>query len=146
MSKTLSPEELMPHYTELLEKGAILPLTISGTSMAPFLVPERDSVQLKAPDRALRRGDIAFYRRPCGRYILHRVYKAEGDKLWFVGDAQDEVEGPLPADCVLALAISAKRKGKQIEKGSFWWDFFAGAWLGFVGRRRKIISLYGKIR
>lgn len=146
MSKTLTPEELMPHYTELLQKGAVLPLTVSGSSMIPFLAPGRDSVQLKAPEGALRRGDIAFYRRPGGRYILHRVYKAEGGKLWFVGDAQDEIEGPLSADCVLAVAVSAKRKGKNIEKGSFWWDFFAGAWLGFVGHRRKIISLYGKIK
>ena len=70
--KVLPASVLMPEYESLLLEGAELPLVISGGSMLPFLASGRDSVMLKAPDRALRRGDIVIYRRENGAYVLHR--------------------------------------------------------------------------
>ena len=144
--KILNPDELMPGYVELLRSGAELPLTISGGSMLPFLAPGRDSVLLRGIDRELRRGDIVFYRRANGRYILHRLYRIEGDKLWFVGDAQDEIEGPLSRDCAFAYVVSAKRKNKIQKRGCFWWDFFEKTWLVTVGSRKKILAAYSHLR
>lgn len=144
--KVFSTDVLIPEYRALLDEGAELPLVVSGGSMLPFLAPERDTVYLKAPDRPLRRGDIAFYRRPNGQYILHRVCRAEGESLWFVGDAQDAIEGPLPQSCVFACVTAAHRKGKLQKPGTFWWDFFAGAWLRCIGHRQQILRLYGKLK
>lgn len=144
--RVLDAEVLMPEYRELLESGAVLPLTVSGVSMLPFLAPGRDTVYIKKIDRALKRGDIVFYQRPDGRYILHRLYRSENEECWFVGDAQDDVEGPLPEECAFAYVESVRRKGKSEKPGTFWWNFFAGAWLGLVGRRRQIMNAYAKIK
>ncbi len=144
--RIVSTDELMPEYTELLKNGAVLPLTVSGSSMIPFLAPDRDSVLLKGIDRELIRGDIVFYRRPDGSYILHRLYRIEGDKLWFVGDAQDRVEGPLDISCAFAYVTQATRKNKTQKKGCFWWDFFEKVWIKTVGSRAKILSAYSFIR
>ena len=100
--RTLPAAVLMPEYEALLRDGAELPLVISGESMLPFLRPGRDTVYLKQPDAPLQRGEIAFYRRLDGSYILHRVYRAVPGAYWFLGDAQTRVEGPLPAQCVFA--------------------------------------------
>ena len=102
MKKIFAADVLIPEYRALLAEGAELPLVVSGGSMLPFL----------APGRPLRRGDIAFYQRPNGQYILHRVCRAEGESLWFVGDAQDVVEGPLPQSCVFAYVTAARRKDR----------------------------------
>lgn len=144
--RTVSPEELMPEYIELLKSGAELPLTVSGSSMIPFLAPGRDSVVLRGIDRELRRGDIVFYRRKDGRYILHRLYSVDGDKLWFVGDAQDEIEGPLSRDCAFAYVAEARRKNKTQKQGCFWWDFFEKTWIHTVGSRRRLLALYSHLR
>lgn len=143
--RILSPDALMPEYVELLKSGAELPLTVSGSSMIPFLAPGRDSVLLRGIDRELKRGDIVFYRRADGRYILHRLYRIENDSLWFVGDAQDEIEGPLNRDCAFAYVVSAQRKNKTQKRGCFWWDFFEKIWLVTVGNRRKILAAYSHI-
>ena len=72
--RTLPAAVLMPEYEALLREGAELPLVVSGESMLPFLRPGRDTVFLRRPDAPLHRGEIAFYRRFDGSYILHRVF------------------------------------------------------------------------
>lgn len=143
--RVLDAEVLMPEYRKLLKDGAILPLTVSGGSMLPFLAPGRDTVYLKSPDRELKRGDIVFYQRPSGQYILHRLYRIENGLCWFAGDAQDEVEGPLSEQCIFACVTYAVRKGKREEQGTFLWNFFAGGWLRMLGKRRRIMGVYAKI-
>lgn len=146
MKKIFTADVLIPEYRALFAEGAELPLVVSGGSMLPFLAPGRDTVYLKAPERPLRRGDIAFYQRPNGQYILHRVCRAEGESLWFVGDAQDVVEGPLPQSCVFAYVTAARRKDRVQKPGVFWWDFFAGPWLRLIGQRQRILRAYGKLK
>lgn len=144
--RILPPEELMPEYEELLRAGAVLPLVVSGGSMLPFLAPGRDTVCLKAIDRPLRRGDIVLYRRADGRYILHRLNRISGEKCWFVGDAQDDIEGPLDVKCAIAYVVEVLRKGKSQKPGCFCWDFFENIWPRAVGSRRRLIKLYSRIR
>lgn len=142
IKKLVSPEELMPEYIELINTGAVLPITVSGGSMLPFLAPDRDTVFIKAVDTPLKSGDILFYQRKNGRYVLHRLYKIDGDKLWLVGDAQDELEGPLDKECVFAIVSHAVRKGKTEKPGTFWWDFFSKTWPKMLGYRKKAIKCY----
>lgn len=144
--RVLDAEVLMPEYRELLKCGAVLPLKVSGGSMLPFLAPGRDSVYLKAIDRSPARGDIAMYQRPSGQYVLHRVLRCENGSCWFAGDAQDEIEGPLPESCVFAFAESVIRKGKKEAPGSFVWDFFAGVWLKCIGKRKRLMGTYSEFK
>ena len=147
MSPRILPASvLMPEYEALLREGAELPLVISGGSMLPFLAPGRDSVMLKARDRPLRRGDIVFYRRANGAYILHRLLRVRNGSCWMVGDAQTVVEGPLDIDCIFAYVTAAQRKGKVEKPGTFWWDFFAHTWLRVIPLRRIIMKIYGACR
>lgn len=141
--RVLPASVLMPEYEELLRQGAELPLVISGGSMLPFLAPGRDSVMLKAPDRPLRRGDIVFYRRANGDYILHRLLRVRGGKCWMVGDAQVFVEGPLPEACVFAYVTQVQRKGKIEKPGTACWAFFAHGWLALRPLRRPLMTFYG---
>ena len=140
--RTLPAAVLMPEYEALLRDGAELPLVISGESMLPFLRPGRDTVFLKQPDAPLQRGEIAFYRRIDGTYILHRVFRAEPGKYWFLGDAQTRVEGPLPAQCVFAHVTAVRRGKRLIQPENLLWRFFAGPWLKLLRRRPRLLRVY----
>lgn len=140
--KTLPASVLMPEYEALLREGAELPLVVSGESMLPFLRPGRDTVYLRQPDGALRAGDIAFFRRANGAYILHRVVRAEAGNYWFLGDAQIRVEGPLPASCVIARVTAVRRDERLIRPDCLFWRFFSGPWQWVRGQRPRLLKVY----
>lgn len=135
--RVLPASVLMPEYEALLREGAELPLVVSGTSMTPFLQPGRDVVYLKAPNRPLQPGEIAFFHRRDGSHVLHRVWRAEPGKYWFLGDAQDMAEGPLPAQCVFAYVTRIERNGVSVGPEDRVWRFFAGPWRYTRGARRR---------
>ena len=57
---------------EVLGSGGEFTLYPRGTSMLPLIVQDRDSVTLTKAERFVV-GDIAFYQRPGGEYVLHRI-------------------------------------------------------------------------
>lgn len=113
--------------------------------MSPFLIGERDYIYFKAPGRALRVGDIVFFQRTNGRFILYRICKVKGDDYYTIGDAQSEIEGPISEKQIFAVGAKVKRKGKTLEPGDFWWEFFAKVWSCVIPLRPQIKRLYGLI-
>lgn len=143
--KALSAEELIPPLLQLLEESDCIPLVISGSSMAPFLVHHRDTVYLSKVRRPLRRGDMILYRRDNGYCILHRIYQAEAETYTLVGDAQTALERGIRPDQVLAVVIAVRRKGKLLQPGSFWWEFFYRVWIRLVPLRPRITAVYSRV-
>lgn len=127
---------------EIAEEGKIVSLRISGSSMTPFLVHGRDYIYFTKPDRELRRGDMVFYQRANGQYVMHRIWKRKNDGYYIVGDAQTEIEGPVGTEQIFALIIKVKRKGKILQQGNFWWEFFEHIWIRLVPIRRPLMAIY----
>lgn len=77
--KILDTVEYVSVLKELVEAGEEVCLRISGNSMLPFLVHNRDDVFFHRPDRILKKGDIVFYCRDTSGKIYHfveyRLYK-----------------------------------------------------------------------
>jgi len=126
--KIVPTEDFLSSLSELLAEGKEAAFPVSGSSMVPFLVPGRDRVLLRKPDRPLRVGDIALFRRESGRFILHRVCRVSDRGCWFVGDSQKEIEGPIPSERICGIVIQAYRKGEWIAPGNRVWDFFSVFW------------------
>lgn len=126
----------------LLEDAEAVPLVISGGSMTPFLVHRRDTVYLSKADRPLKRGDMVFYQRDNGRYVLHRVLRADGDAFTMIGDAQTQPEPGIRRDQIRAVVTAVRRKDKLLKKGNFWWDFFEKVWIRLVPIRPFIRNVY----
>lgn len=140
--RELDPQILMPALLALLEETGTVPLVISGSSMTPFLVHGRDTVYLSKVTAPMKRGDMILYRRDSGAYILHRIFRIEGDTYTLVGDAQTALEPGICADQVLAVVTAVRRKGKLLKKGSFWWDFFEKVWIRMVPLRPAAKAAY----
>ena len=144
--KILPPEQLMPMLPQLLEDTAAIPLVISGNSMSPFLVHGRDTVFLSKLSAQPKRGDMLLYRRDNGAYVLHRVYRREGNACTMVGDAQQALETGIRDDQIIAIVTAVRRKGKLLKKGSFWWWFFEHFWLWALPCRPTLTQLYSFIK
>lgn len=144
-AKILAPEELLPPLLELLKETDCVPLIISGNSMTPFLVHGRDTVYLSKVHRPLKRGDMILYRRCSGKYVLHRIYRAEAETYTLVGDAQTLLEPGIRPEQVLALVSAVRRKGKLLGPCSFWWEFFQKIWIRLVPLRPRILAIYAGV-
>lgn len=120
-------------------------MLVFGSSMAPFLIHARDMIYFKKPDRELQKGDIVFFRRKSGQFVMHRIWKIRPEGYYIVGDAQTQIEGPVKREQIFALITKVRRKEKWLEPGDFWWEFFEHVWLHMIPLRRGIMWCYAKV-
>lgn len=143
MVRQVQNDVLIPVLRELIEEGRQVRMTVSGGSMNPLICHQRDSVLLNPVQSELKRGDIVFYQRINGQFVLHRICRIDSEgKIYCIGDAQTEIEGPLDQKQVFAIVTGINRKGRWIYPGDFWWEFFAHIWLKIIPFRRIIIKIY----
>ena len=134
----------LPMLIELVEQGETVTVTVTGNSMAPFLIHGRDQICFRRPEGPLKRGDMAFFRRRTGAYIMHRVLRVdESGSYYLVGDNQQAVEGPVAPEQVFGVVTGVCRKGKWIGPEDRWWRFFAGTWLTLLPLRPPLRAAYG---
>ena len=122
--KVVDTREYVSVLRELVEEGREVNMVVWGSSMTPFLGHGRDTIFFAAPERELRRGDMVFYQRDTGQFVIHRIWKVKKDGYYIVGDAQTIIEGPIRRDQIFARITKVNRKGKMISNGDFWWEFF----------------------
>lgn len=144
--KRVEIQEYLSVLKELVQDGKEVSLLISGSSMSPFLIHERDYIYFKKPDRSLRKGDMVFFQRENGQYVMHRIWKVKPEGYYITGDAQVEIEGPVLREQIFAIVTKVKRKDRWIGPGDFWWDFFEHVWINMIPIRPIAVKLYGKFK
>ena len=122
--------ELMPVIRAALARGQRVRMTVTGSSMLPFL-RDGDMVELE-PAPALRLGDMVLVRTdpPGGseRYVLHRIMRMVGGAFFIRGDAQRHGEGPFIPDAVLGRVAAAWRNGRTRALGRGLWRLAGLVW------------------
>lgn len=145
-------QEYMKVVRSILEEGKEVPLVVTGNSMMPFLIDRRDQVLIKRVDRPLKKGDIAFFQRENGQYIMHRIHFMRKDnrtgesQFYFIGDGQKNIEGPIKENQVFGVITEVLRKGKRLDEHSFTWKFFKNIWCYVIPFRTLIIEIYSLFR
>lgn len=142
--KFVNTQEYVSMLRELTEQGREVNMLISGNSMSPFLMHGRDSIRLKKPDRKLRKGDMVFFQRKSGKFVMHRIIRVRKEGFYLLGDSQQssEIEGPIEESQIFAMITSVCRKGRWIGPGNFWWKFFEHYWIIMIPFRRFLINTY----
>ena len=144
--KVVDTFEYVSVLRELTEEGKSVSMLIAGSSMNPFLAHQRDYIYFEKPKRPLKKGDMVFYQRRSGQFVMHRICKVRKDGLYdIVGDNQTEIETGIARDQIFALITKVKRKGKMVEPGNFWWDFFEKVWIRMIPIRPLARKVYGVI-
>lgn len=139
--------QYMPVVRELLAQGESVSLTVTGESMAPFLRHGRDQILFSAPTKPPKRGDLVFYRRASGQYVMHRVYRRCPDGSYaMLGDGQQQVESPIAPEQIFAVVTRVCRKGKWLGPRALCWRFYAGPWLWLLPLRPALRRIGALIR
>lgn len=143
--KTINTREYVGLLKQLVEEGETVSMRIVGSSMSPFLIHDRDLITFKAPERELKKGDMVFFQRESGQYVMHRIYAVKPDGYYMVGDAQAEIEGPISREQIFAVIIKVRRKDKWMEPGDFWWNFFERVWINIIPVRKAVVVFYSLV-
>lgn len=97
---------------EALEENGEVSFVSAGTSMMPTIRDRMDTVTLVKPCGKLKKGDIPFYQRDNGQYILHRIIYVNGDTYVTRGDNQWVNEYNVRQDQIIGVLKSIERSGK----------------------------------
>lgn len=118
MSNIHSFEEIAPVMREILEANGRVSFVSGGTSMLPLIRDGVDTVTLIKPDGRLKNGDIVFYQRENGQYILHRIIRVSGGTYITRGDNQWFDDCNVRQEQIIGALTCIERNGKCIEADS----------------------------
>ncbi len=148
MSGSVSLHQLVLLMEEAFHEGKTATLLASGNSMLPLLHSGIDSVILgecKKPEE-LKRLDVPLYRRPDGKYVMHRIVKVHKDSFDMCGDGQREIERNVPKSAVVAKAVGFIRSGKQFSVDSPKYRLYSWLWCSIIPLRGLAFRLNYKLR
>ena len=98
---TLAASE--PIIRALLAKGEVFSFCPHGTSMLPTIHPGRDSVSIVSLNGRAELFDILLYKRPNGKFVLHRVIAVGEEDYTLCGDNRVEIEYGVKDDWVIGV-------------------------------------------
>ena len=141
-SKKVRFEDLFPIITETVSKGNEFSFCAFGNSMLPFIQNGKDLVTLGPVSDQLRAGDIIFYRRKNGQFVLHRIVKVLPDQTYHLcGDNQFRIEKDIQDMQIIAKLVRLERSGKEVKLNSF----SARLWCLLLPFRRFILHVKSAI-
>ena len=142
MSNKVNLADFYPLVRETLDNGGTFSLTITGTSMYPFIVGGRDKVTLSPITGELKKNDLPLYRRDDGALILHRIVEVARDgTLGCCGDHQWVIERGLRRDQMLGVATVYVRKGKRLTNKNLLYRLYRMVWTWLLHYRRFFFAL-----
>ena len=130
-----------PFFTEvayMLSQGRCVTIRAKGDSMFPFIVGGRDRVVL-AKSNDIGVGDIVLARLPGGRYVLHRVYRVEGDGFVLMGDGNLQATERCRKEHVQGKAVRIIRDDRFVDCVSPGEHRKAAVWRWLLPLRRYLL-------
>lgn len=128
----------IPQWRELAQNGTVLPMRIplDGDSMRPLIRRGKDMVTFVPLDRPLKRGDVALFEAPAGRYVAHRVYRLEENRVQTLGDHCWNPDPWMPVSAVLGLATQVEREKRTIPLVCPFMRALGRIWMALLPLRR----------
>lgn len=124
----LPNDVMLTAVSEMVAEGKEVVILARGSSMMPFIVGDRDSVNLVAKD-SYEVGDIVLSEVVKGRWVLHRLIAVDGQKAVLKGDGNlFGVEKCLVSD-IRAYASQILPPGrKPVECDNKWFQRRSKIW------------------
>ncbi len=137
--------EIYPIIKEKIDNGGTVQLPITGKSMRPLLVWGRDTVEIVKCDNP-KKGDIIFYLRDNGQFVLHRIIGTDENGYILCGDNQWVKEYGIEDRHIIAVVRSITRKGKIIEVTNITYRIYSNVWMAMMPVRKPILRFTRKVK
>jgi len=125
MRPTESSRERQGLFEDLLGRGVLLRIRVTGRSMVPFLQGGEMLTIRKASASSLRKGDLVFFKNRDGHPVIHRIVKkyTHNDVLTFQtrGDALIGFDGPVREEHILGKVCSLERGRRHLNLEAAHW-------------------------
>lgn len=140
--KLVSGKDLFPVIEELLKQGKRAVFYVSGTSMTPWIINNRDSVELiSANGLKLKKGDIIFFQPFAGKYVLHRITKVVTGGYITTGDGNLYRDAFIVGEKVIGKVVLINRKNKEIDCDSMFWKCIFHIWMLLFPIRKWLLKM-----
>lgn len=135
----------IPAVLEYVNSGRTAILPLRGYSMRPFLEDGRDKALLVKPDK-INVGDPVLAEISPLHYVLHRVWKIEGEHLTLMGDGNLTPEHCNVGD-VRASVKAFYRKGRPSpdQVSGLKWRTYSWLWIKLYPVRRWLLAIYRRL-
>ena len=137
-------EALIPVICSFFDEGKKVIIGAVGNSMRPLIRHKKDSIILeKYSGSALGIGDMAFYKRENGQYVLHRIVGiADDDSYIMMGDNQTVAETGITKQQIIAIPTAVIRGNKTVSVNLNRYRRYASFWAKSVFFRKLNIKLF----
>lgn len=130
---------------KMTEEGQQVSMAVIGSSMEPFLRDRQDAIKFQKPTRELHPGDMVFYQRMHGQYVMHRICKKNHAGYFMAGDHQSSLEGPIKEKQIFAVITEVRKNGKWITARNLKWKFYATIWRHLLPIRGLLLRAGGML-
>ncbi len=113
--KSFKLEEIFPLMEEKLKLGGKVTFKPHGVSMLPLIRQGRDSVVIEKFNGNAKVGDVIFFRRPNGQFVLHRIIGRDKDGYVLCGDNQWQKERGVREEWIIGIMTGVLRDGIAAE-------------------------------
>lgn len=134
-------------FEQVLQEHGQLVYTNVGDSMWPLLHEGRDLMVIdKKPEGRMKKYDAILYKRPCGKYIMHRILKVRQDDYVLCGDNRWLREFGVKDEWILGVLTAVVRKGKRVSVTNWKYRLYVHIWCDFYWIRAFILRGWGVLR
>lgn len=141
MNVDVDTREYVAVLKEMVDQGMEVSMTVSGTSMEPFLIHNQDRIYFQKPKGPIKKGDMVFFQRKTGEYVMHRIMRVRDHRYYLAGDHQTFLEGPIEESRIFAKVVSVERAGVWLSEDDCVWRFYAVWWRRLFWVRKVVNKL-----
>jgi hypothetical protein len=134
-------------FEERLSRGEKIIQSNVGDSMMPLLRQGRDLMVIEPRPEKCKRLDAVLYRRPNGKYVMHRILKVRKDGYVLCGDNRWMREFGVPDEWIIGILTGVLRDGKKLlTVDSFRYRVYVHLWCDFYWIRAFLLRVRGNLR
>jgi len=138
--------------TQLAQEGYYVSTTV-GMSMYPMLRDRRDRiVVIPLGEKRLKKYDLPLYRRPDGKYVLHRII-GKKDGVYVIRGDNTYAKEYVPKEWIVGYVSEFYRKGRHVLSSSRAYRLYAAFWsfiypvrLGYVKMRGGLCGIARRMK
>lgn len=135
----------MPVIISAIERGQSIRMTVSGSSMTPFIY-NGDEVEIVPLKSVIKKGDIVLTKSSGGYYVIHRIIKIKKDLFYLRGDAQDYTEKFYDYKNIIGKVSISVHNGSERNHSKEFWKFAGFVWIFISPAGNVFNSVYKNIK